>query len=85
MMSIRGIPTREINGLPYAVHQINDGEHYQIAIQNCTRHPAGYTFAPVYASYKEACAALQQWRSSEDLDTLSMAGDDTGSAHETLQ
>jgi len=87
MISVRGIPTREINGLPYSVHQIQRDdqgqEQYQIVIQNCVRHPAGYTFAPVYTSYRDAITALQQWRSGAELTSFVFAGDDTGSVYET--
>jgi hypothetical protein len=60
MFTMRGVPVREIHGLPYTIHQIGDNE-WQVAIQNCPRHPAGYAFASVYGSYEEAFSILQQW------------------------
>ncbi|OFW75260.1 MAG: hypothetical protein A2201_12710 [Alicyclobacillus sp. RIFOXYA1_FULL_53_8] len=60
MILHRGYPLREINGLPYSIHQIGVSE-WQVVIQNCTRHPAGYTFAPVYGSYAEAMQSLTNW------------------------
>jgi hypothetical protein len=78
MMFINGLPTREIDGLPYSVHQISD-DTWQIVIQNCARHPAGYTFQPAYHSYEEAIRALENWPGNRNQDT-SVAGDDTGSA-----
>jgi hypothetical protein len=60
IFNIRGVPVREINGLPYAVHQIG-AEQWQIVIENCARYPAGYSFAPVYGSLTEAQNVLQNW------------------------
>jgi hypothetical protein len=77
-MFINGLPTREIDGLPYTVHQISD-DAWQIVIQNCARHPAGYAFQPVYHSYDDAVKALENWPASRHHDT-GLAGDDTGSA-----
>jgi hypothetical protein len=76
----RGIPVREINGLPYAVHKIGDSE-WQIVIENCERYPAGYTFAPVYGSYVEALQALQRWPDERAANRAVLSGDDTGSAY----
>lgn len=81
MIRFRGVPVRDIHGLPYTVHQIGD-EQWQIVIQNCARYPAGYTFAPVYGAYDEAMGALESW----PIDDAAMrgagpekwAGDDTG-------
>lgn len=75
----RGVQMREINGLPYAVHQIGDDE-WQIVIENCQRHPAGYTFAPVYGAREEASQALQLWPAGDAMRVSQVAGDDTGAA-----
>lgn len=76
---VRGTQVREINGLPYSVHQIGDAE-WQVVIQNCARHPAGYTFAPVYGSSEEANQALEQWPAADAMRTSYLAGDDTNAA-----
>lgn len=68
---------REIYGLPYAVHQTSDGT-WQVVIENCERHPAGYTYAPVYNSYDDAVSALWLW--GKDANAKGFAGDDTGAA-----
>jgi len=70
---------KSINGLPYTVHQIGEDE-WQVAIQNCERHPAGYSFAPVYGSRDDAQAALNEWPSHDSMQTSVVAGDDTGAA-----
>ncbi len=75
----RGVPVREINGLPYAAHQIGENQ-WQIVIENCERYPAGYTFAPVYGSYEEALQALEQWPNGVHANRAALSGDDTGSA-----
>ncbi|CAM3723162.1 hypothetical protein [Alicyclobacillus pomorum] len=77
----RGVPIREINGLPYAVHQIGDHQ-WQIVIGNCARHPAGYTYTQVYDSYEEALRALERWPSGRVRDDDSAAGDDTSAVYE---
>lgn len=68
---------REIHGLPYAVHQTSEGT-WQVVIQNCERHPAGYTYPTVYTAYDDALSALQSWGSEAAAKEL--AGDDTGAA-----
>ncbi|MCL6597128.1 MAG: hypothetical protein K6T81_00125 [Alicyclobacillus macrosporangiidus] len=78
MLHIRGVPVREIGGLPYAVHQVGD-HAWQIVIENCARHPAGYTFAPVYGSKEEAMAALEAWPDAS-ARFHAYAGDDTGAS-----
>lgn len=75
----RGVQVREVNGLPYAVHQIGDAQ-WQIVIENCARHPAGYNFAPVYGSLDEANQALQAWPTADSMRQSQVAGDDTGAA-----
>jgi hypothetical protein len=77
----RGVPIREMNGLPYAVHQIGDHQ-WQIVIGNCARHPAGYTFAKVYDSYEEALGVLQRWPSGSVRADNGAAGDDTSAVYE---
>lgn len=77
MFNYRGLPLRELHGLPYTLHRIGENE-WQIVIQNCSRHPAGYSFAPVYGSYEEAVEALQHWPAQDISSTYGMAGDDTG-------
>lgn len=78
MLRFRGVPTREIHGLPYSVHQIGE-DQWQITIQNCARFPAGYTFAPVYGGYEEAYGALERWPEDDVVQRESLvAGDDTG-------
>lgn len=79
MLSMRKILAREINGLPYVVHQIGDGQ-WQIVIENCPRHPAGYSFAAVYGSYDEAYETLQHWPAQDAAYGSEWAGDDTGTA-----
>ncbi|MBX6353342.1 MAG: hypothetical protein IRZ10_08380 [Thermoflavifilum sp.] len=60
MFRQRGVVMREIDGLPFKVHQVaKDG--WQICIDNCERLPAGYTFPKVYRSFEEAVAALAAW------------------------
>lgn len=78
-MRIRGIPVREINGLPYAIHKIGD-DQWQVVIENCARHPAGYTFAPVYGSYEEALDMLHHWP-GDVTQFGGLSGDDTGAAY----
>lgn len=84
MMRFRGVPVREIHGLPYSVHQIGDGQ-WQVVIQNCERYPSGYSFAPVYGNYREAMDALESWPEGDVMqrgyDSYDYAGDDTGSAY----
>lgn len=82
MIRFRGVPVRDIHGLPYAVHQIGDDE-WQIVIQNCARYPAGYTFAPVYGGYDEALEALEHWPADDSLTIRreTWAGDDTGASY----
>ncbi|MCL6631566.1 MAG: hypothetical protein K6T63_02955 [Alicyclobacillus herbarius] len=87
MFYLRGIPVREIHGLPYAVHQVGDGL-WQIVIENCPRYPSGYTFHSVYHSQEEALQALADWPGSErpsgrgtkahSANSDQWAGDDTG-------
>lgn len=79
MFAFRGVPIRELNGLPYSVHQCSDAA-WQIVIQNCPRYPAGYTFEPKYESYEEALSALnhfgttthEQWASGDDTGALEL-------------
>lgn len=79
MFRYQGVPLREINGLPYTLHRIGENE-WQIVIQNCARHPAGYSFAPVYGSYEDAVQALDNWPQQDVANSYSMAGDDTGAS-----
>lgn len=79
MFQYQGLPLKEINGLPYTLHRVGENE-WQIVIQNCARHPAGYTFAPVYGSYEQAVDALRNWPGQDIANTYSAAGDDTGAA-----
>lgn len=76
MFEARGVPTREIDGLPYSVHQVAQ-DKWQIVIQNCERHPAGYTFPEVYHNLNDALQALTDWPESSS-NTAPVAGDDTG-------
>lgn len=79
MLRYQGVPLREINGLPYTLHRIGENE-WQIVIQNCARHPAGYSLAPVYGSYEDAVQALDNWPQQDVANSYSMAGDDTGAS-----
>ena len=82
MIRFRGVPVRDVHGLPYSVHQIGDGQ-WQIVVQNCARYPAGYTFAPVYGAYEDAVEALDHWPVDDALrsERERWAGDDTGAAY----
>lgn len=82
MIRFRGVPIREIHGLPYSVHQIAD-DQWQIVIQNCSRYPAGYSFTPVYGGYQEAMEALEHWPSDDESYSKreQWAGDDTGATY----
>lgn len=78
MLRFHGVPVREIHGLPYSVHQIGE-DQWQIVIQNCTRFPTGYTFAPVYGAYQEASGALEQWPVGDVMQrSTGYTADDTG-------
>ncbi|WDL97971.1 hypothetical protein [Alicyclobacillus sp. ALC3] len=76
-MRFRGVPLREIHGLPYTVHQTSAGT-WQVAIQNCERHPAGYSYPTSYNSYADALSALESW--GIEATAKELAGDDTGAA-----
>jgi hypothetical protein len=68
---------RELHGLPYAVHQIDEGQ-WQIVIENCPRYPSGYRFPVVYGSEEEAVAALASLHDGLPAQRRHFAGDDTG-------
>ncbi len=84
MLSFGGMPMREIHGLPYTLHQVGE-DSWQIVIDNCQRHPAGYTFKPVYSSYRDALRALAQWPDpSADGYDYGAQGDSAGSEDEAF-
>ncbi|MDI3256474.1 MAG: hypothetical protein QJR01_01875 [Kyrpidia sp.] len=56
---LRGLPHREIDGLPYTVHQAAPGR-WHIVIQNCPRHPTGHFLPLAYPSREAAMAALEE-------------------------
>ncbi|MCL6625467.1 hypothetical protein [Alicyclobacillus shizuokensis] len=75
MFQVRGVPMREIHGLPYAVHQVGEGQ-WQIVIENCPRYPSGYRFHRIYHSQQEALQSLASWPGHREDPRV--AGDDTG-------